>query len=137
MPSQMAVSFVARFGPGCAWFAIVCLGGVPTGSVEAKKDDCCDGVRRLGDASALARAVVRGDARTVAFLLHAAPNVKPNDNGSSWRMNRLKTRAEVEQWAHSKLAQTTKQVRPKKEPIVMQPTGSALDAWRQANAGVC
>ena len=79
-------------------------GGVPTGSVETKNDDC-NHARALGDSSALARACVRGDARTAAFLLHAAPNIAPVPDGRTYAMHRFGTdRASVAKWAADALA---------------------------------
>lgn len=76
-PTQLAIAFLARFGPWPAHLGMLLLGGVPSGATEKKPTN--DPLFRhvsLGSGSAFARAFARGEARTVAFFLHAAPDIE-------------------------------------------------------------
>lgn len=49
-----------------------------------------------GGQSAIARAFARGEPATVAFLLHAAPNLEPR--GTYWDLKQIRSRHDIERW---------------------------------------
>ena len=102
-PSQLAIAFLARFGPYAALVGMLLLGGVPSGATEKKsRTDPWFRQISLGSGSALARAYVRGEARTVAFLLHAAPAIKVDGSFFSTQVlpgpSAANYKRHVEQW---------------------------------------
>lgn len=95
--SQLATALLSRSGPRGAHVAIHLLGGMAAGVTEEKSgSDPWYRVVRNGSASALARAYVRGEWRTVAYFLHALPALKPA--GTLFKEDKRDSRAKLTEW---------------------------------------
>lgn len=72
-------------------------GSLPSGCTEIKlpNDPWSPQVMNGGE-SAIARAFARGEPATVAFLLHAAPNLQPH--GTYWELKEIHSRHDIERW---------------------------------------
>ena len=72
-------------------------GSLPSGCTERKgPNDAWSPQVMNGGESAIARAFARGEPATVAFLLHAAPNLQPQ--GTYWELKEIRSRHDIERW---------------------------------------
>ena len=96
-PTQTALQNLSRFGPRTTYWSMLLLGAVPSGGTDefqASDPACIDCF--YGGSSALGRAFVRGEARTVAVMLFCAPKIELT--GGCWRMHNIYNRDDLMRW---------------------------------------
>ena len=94
---QKSLALISRIGPKTTYWGIIILSAVPSGSSSnfpTHEPLYVFGI--LGGLSTLGRAFMRGDARTVAVLLHSAPSMQLK--GVVWKRHKIYDRDDLIRW---------------------------------------
>ena len=100
--TQTAMCNLARIGPKTVYWAMLLLGVLPAGATDAfDVQHPFYSAGYQGGGSAIGRAFVRGEARTVAVLLYCCPKLQLT--GNCWKQHHIEDREDLMRWIAEKL----------------------------------